>query len=121
MLIAFFAYTCSVQAGDSISDAKNEVAILSNIDVVKGHSYTGEAAVTVKYKNGVKSIYHYEGITIDYGLEIKYFKVDNYEVEYQSSCERLTGDPIFRGYLQDYFGRNKVAYILVELLVKKWN
>lgn len=121
-VLSLLTCTYSAYAETKSSDSQEAtVAILAHEDVTKGHSYTGKASVTVTYKNGGKYTLHYDDITIDYGLNTKCFNLGGMEIEYKSTCERLDGDIDAKNIIRDYFGRDNVAYILVEILVKKWN
>ncbi len=135
VLIALLSCDVSVKAENqmclkptivnSSSNANNStqtnVQILSGTRVVKGHSYTGWAAVTVRYKNGNKYVERYSNIIIDYGLLKKCIKIGSSTVlEYDSECESLEGDTDVRYYISRRFGGTDVDYILVELAVKQW-
>ncbi len=120
-VLSLLTCTYSAHAKENSSDSIATVAILAHEYVTKGHSYTGKAVVTVRYRNGGEYILRYEKVTIDYGLETKYFNLDGIEIEYKSTCERLDGDIDAKNIIRNYFGGSKVAYILVEILVKEWN
>lgn len=103
------------------SSVNTPVKILSGTPVVKGHSYTGWAAVTVRLKNGNKYVEHYNDVVIDYGLLKKCISVgDLFYVEYDSECASLETDKDAIDYVARLWGGDDVAYILVELAVKQW-
>lgn len=100
--------------------SQTSVQVLVYNQVKAGHSYRGQAVMTVRLKNGTSYVKHFDNIWIDYGFYTKAFgQGDQIKIKYNSKCEDLRWDATFQEIVANEFGGSNVEYILVEIAVKE--
>ncbi len=120
MVLLLFVSGSMAYADDTYVKPKSPVYFASKVEVVCGHSYTGDVAVTIKYKNGLRRVQRLT-VTIDYGLLHKHIDAGGWGyADYDSDCKYLKTDDMAMFYVAELFGGDNVELIYVEMSLKQW-